>query len=161
MKIKNTIQKFIYKYILRKKYFRKGKCNRCGACCSRIYVKHARHTISEEKEFEKLRYIHPFYSYLKIEGKDEIGLVFSCSNFDKEKHICTIHKTRPGICRRYPDEQIFSMGATLSEGCGYSFTPIDKFKDILYEIEKKPLKECLIFTREIMIDENVENSNEV
>lgn len=146
MKIKDEIKKFIYKHLLRKKYYRSGKCKRCGACCSRIYVRHGRHTISSEKEFEVLRYLHPFYSYLKVEGQDEIGLVFSCSNFDRAAHICKIHKDRPGICRRYPDELIFSMGACLSEGCGYSFKPIDKFKDILKEAEKKPLKNYMIFS---------------
>ena len=140
------LKKFIYKNILHKKYYRQGSCKRCGACCSRIYVRHAKNTVADEKEFEKLRYLHPFYSYLKVEGKDEIGLIFSCCNFDTEQHICKIHKTRPGICRRYPDEQIFPMGACLSDGCGYSFTPIDKFKDVLESLQNKPIKNCIIFS---------------
>lgn len=152
LKFSNWFRRLIYKYLLRRKYYRNGICKRCGACCSRIYVRHAKHTISSEKEFEKLRYLHPFYSYLKIEGKDEIGLIFSCCNFDAENHICKIHKMRPGICRRYPDEQIFSMGATLSNGCGYSFTPIDKFKDVLETVKKYPVKNCIFFTDSIDIE---------
>ncbi len=140
-------KKFFNKNILRKKYYRTGNCKRCGACCKRIYVRHQKDTIKSEKEFKILQYLHPFYSYLKVEGQDEIGLVFSCSNFDEENHICTIHKSRPGICRRYPDELIFSMGACLSEGCGYSFTPIDKFKDVLKDVEKQPVKSYMIFDK--------------
>jgi len=145
----SEIKKFIYKRILRKKYFRKGSCKRCGACCSRIYVSHGKHTIDTEEEFESLRDKYPFYSYLSVEGKDDIGLIFSCCNFDAEKHICKIHKMRPGICRRYPDEFVFSMGACLSDGCGYSFEPVEKFSEILADIEKKPLKNCVIFTDEL------------
>ena len=136
-KVSEKVKKIILKHVFGKKYYRDGNCNRCGACCKRIYVRHQKNTIKSEKEFEVLRYLHPFYSYLTIEGKDEIGLIFSCCNFDEEKHICKIHKKRPGICRRYPDELIFSMGACLSDGCGYSFEPIDKFKNILADLEKR------------------------
>lgn len=152
MEIFGIITKFINKYILRKKYVRNGKCKRCGACCSRIYVRHGRHTINSEKEFTILKHLHPFYSYLQVEGKDNIGLIFSCSNFDEEKHLCKIHKQRPGICRRYPDEIIFSMGASLSDGCGYTFKPIDKFSDVLKSLEKRPLKNCIIFLDEFTVD---------
>lgn len=137
MNIFEHIRKFINKNVLRKKYIRSGKCNRCGACCKRIYVRHQKDTVKSEKEFEVLRYLHPFYSYLTVEGKDELGLIFSCSNFDEETHSCRIHKNRPGICRRYPDELIFSMGACLSDGCGYSFKPIDRFQDVLEQLQKK------------------------
>lgn len=149
MTFAENIKKFFYKNILHKKYYRHGSCKRCGACCSRIYVSHGKHTIDSEEEFESLRYRYPFYSYLTVEGKDDIGLIFSCSNFDAEKHICKIHKTRPGICRRYPDEFVFSMGACLSDGCGYSFTPIEKFSEVLADIQKRPLKNCIIFSDDI------------
>lgn len=132
-----NIKKFFYKYILRRTYYRYGHCNRCGACCTKIYVNSRKSMIKSEEEFEKLKNLHPFYSYLEIIGKDENGLVFKCNKFDKEKRICTIHKSRPGICRRYPSEIIFKMGAVMSENCGYSFEPIDKFKDVLNGLMKK------------------------
>ena len=128
MEILNILKKWFLKNILRKKYLREGKCLRCGACCTRIFVRHQKNIIKDEQEFLSLKYLHPFYSYLKITGKDENGLIFECQNFDKEKHICKIHKTRPAICRKYPDEFIFSMGACLSDECGYKFTPLESFK---------------------------------
>ncbi|MGN0015572.1 MAG: YkgJ family cysteine cluster protein [Candidatus Gastranaerophilaceae bacterium] len=142
-----AIKKFIYKHIFRKKYYRSGSCNRCGACCTRIYVSHMKGTVKTEEEFKKLRMLHPFYTYLTIEGQDEMGLLFSCCNFDREKHICKIHKKRPGICRRYPDEVIFSHGACLTDDCGYNFTPIDKFSEILKNTEKKPVKSYRILDK--------------
>ena len=94
------LRKFFLSKILRRKYYRTGKCKACGKCCTQIYVKHYKHVVSDEKEFEKLQYLHRFYTYLKVIGKDDIGLIFECKNLDPETHKCKIHKSRPGICRR-------------------------------------------------------------
>lgn len=131
------LKKIFYKYILRRKYYRFGKCNRCGDCCSKIYVNHKKDTIKTIEEFEKLKNLHPFYTFLEVVDKDNNGLVFKCNKFDKEKHICTIHKFRPGICRRYPSEIILKMNGVMSEKCGFYFKPIDSFKDILKRQQKK------------------------
>lgn len=131
------LKKIFYKYILRRKYYRYGKCNRCGDCCSKIYVNHKKDTIKTIEEFEKLKNLHPFYTFLEVVDKDNNGLVFKCNKFDKEKHICTIHKIRPGICRRYPSEIILKMNGVMSEKCGFYFKPIDSFKDILKKQQKK------------------------
>ena len=70
------IKKFYLTKILKRKYKRIGSCNGCGRCCRQIYVKHAKGVIQEEKEFENLKHQHRFYTYLKVTGKDEIGLIF-------------------------------------------------------------------------------------
>ena len=90
-------KKWFLAKILKKKYYRTGKCNGCGQCCTHIYVKHYKHVIQDEKEFEKLQYLHSFYAHLKVIGKDDIGLIFECQNLDKETHKCKIHKFRPAI----------------------------------------------------------------
>ena len=137
------IKKFIHSKILRKHYWRTGKCKGCGECCSHIYVKHFRHVLKDEKEFERLQYIHSFYSGLKVIGKDELGLIFECTHLDKETKRCKIHYRRPGICRRYPQEELFSMGGTLSDKCGYKLEPIVSFKEVLNKIEKKQSKKIV------------------
>ena len=101
-----NLKKWFYLHILKRKYYRVGSCNACGRCCQKIYVKH-KQVIQTEEEFEQLRKMHPFYTYLKIIDKDETGLVFECENLDKNTHKCKIHKNRPGICRRYPQEEVF------------------------------------------------------
>jgi uncharacterized protein len=131
------LKKYIYTKILRRKYYRSGNCLGCGKCCKKIYVKTSNHVIQEEKEFEKLKYLHPFYSYLSVVDKDETGLVFSCSNLDEKTNLCKIHKNRPGICKRYPQEEIFAMGGALSEECGYKMTPIVPFSEVFEKIIKK------------------------
>ena len=133
----NFLKKFFLTKILRRKYYRSGQCLGCGKCCRKIYVKHARGVIKSEKEFERLKLLHRFYTYLTVVDKDETGLVFECSNLDKETNLCKIHKTRPGICRRYPQEELFTMGGELSEGCGYRLEPIVTFAEVLNKIVKK------------------------
>lgn len=133
---KNNIKKFIYTKILKRKYYRFGSCSGCGKCCRKIYVQTHKHVIQDEKEFEKLKLMHRFYTYLKVIDKDETGLVFSCENLDEETNLCKIHKKRPGICKRYPQEELFMMGGELSEGCGYKMIPIIPFAEILDKLVK-------------------------
>ena len=135
----NKIKKFYYLKILRRKYYRTGECLACGRCCQKIYVKH-KNVIQTEEEFKKLQKLHPFYTYLTIMGKDETGLVFECTNLDKETHKCKIHKNRPGICRRYPQEEVFAMGGTLAEHCGYKLVPIESFEEVFERVKKKTSK---------------------
>ena len=130
------VKKLFYKYILRRKYYRQGSCARCGACCSRIYVNHRKGMIKTEDEFLKLKKLHPFYTYIEIIDKDENGLVFKCNKFDTDKKICTIHKFRPGICRRYPSEIIMKMNGVMHENCGFCFKPIDSFEDVMKKLQK-------------------------
>ena len=135
-KIYDKLKKWFYLYILRRKYYRIGSCNACGRCCQRIYVKH-QSIIQTEAEFERLKKMHSFYTYLKVIDKDETGLVFECENLDKETKRCKIHKKRPEICRKYPQEEVFGMGGTLAEHCGYKLVPIQSFEEVFNKVQKK------------------------
>ncbi len=127
------IKKFLLK-ILGKKYVREGQCHSCGRCCREIYVKHARGIVSEEKEFEKLKKLHRFYSYLRIIEKTENGLVFECTKLDKHTNNCTVYKNRALLCKLYPQEEIFMLGGEISENCGFRFTPIESFEEVLNRV---------------------------
>ena len=137
------LKRFILSKILKKHYIRTGKCKGCGECCTHIYVKHFKHVLQDEKEFEKLQCLFSFYSGLKIIGKDELGLIFECTHLDPETKRCRIHLRRPAICRRYPQEELFAMGGTLSDKCGYKMEPIVSFKEVLNKIEKKQDKKIV------------------
>lgn len=140
LKIVKNIKKLVYKNLLKRIYYRTGQCNRCGMCCQRIYVRHKSSVVNSIEDFEKLKLLHPFYTYLEVIDEDDLGLVFKCNNFDSEIKGCKIHKNRPGICRRYPTEQIFSMGAILSPDCGYKFVPIEDFSEVFENVKRKKLK---------------------
>lgn len=131
------IKDFIYTKFLKRKYYRTGKCLGCGKCCKKIYVKHGKGVIQDEKEFQKLKYLHVFYTYLTVVEKDETGLVFSCSNLDEKTNLCKIHNKRSGICKRYPQEELFSMGGAITNDCGYKLKPIIPFAEILEKQIKK------------------------
>ena len=130
-------KKWFLSNVLKKKYYRTGKCKGCGECCTHIYVKHYKHVVQDEKEFEKLQYLHSFYANLKVIGKDDIGLIFECQNLDTETRKCKIHRFRPAICRRYPQEELFSMGGALSDNCGYKMEPIIPFSKVLKNMSNK------------------------
>lgn len=130
-------KKFFALRILGKKYVRKGKCNACGRCCREIYVRHSKAIIKDEELFNKLKKLHFFYSYLKVTGKNETGLVFECTKLDKEKGICTAYSRRAVICRQYPQEEIFMMGGFVSDDCGFEFIPIESFDKVLNKINKQ------------------------
>ena len=134
------LNNWFLRFILRRNYKRTGACANCGACCSHIYVRHMKGVVKDEKEFEKLKLLHSFYAGLNIIDKDELGLVFECSHLDKETKLCKIHKYRPAICRRYPQEELFEMGGCLSDDCGYKLIPIVNFKEVFEKISKKPVK---------------------
>ncbi len=139
----DKFKRFILSKIFKKHYIRTGKCKGCGECCTHIYVKHFKHVLQDEKEFEKLQCLFSFYSGLKIIGKDELGLIFECTHLDPKTKRCKIHFRRPGICRRYPQEELFAMGGTLSDKCGYKMEPIITFKEVLNKIEKKQNKKIV------------------
>ena len=139
----DKLKRLILSKIFKKHYIRTGKCKGCGECCTHIYVKHFKHVLQDEKEFEKLQCLFSFYSGLKIIGKDELGLIFECAHLDPETKRCKIHFRRPGICRRYPQEELFAMGGTLSDKSGYKMEPIISFKEVLNKIEKKQNKKIV------------------
>lgn len=141
-KIFNKLKKFYHLKILKKHYYRLGKCNKCGACCENIYVRHNGKVIKTQEEFEKIKKedSYSFYQHISIINKDDFGLVFECNKFDKEKRLCKDHKNRPSICRNYPSEEIFSFGAQLQDKCGFSFTPIESFEEVFSKISKRPVK---------------------
>ena len=139
----DKIKKFWYLHILKRRYFRFGKCAKCGECCHHIYVRHENKIIKTAEEFENIKKTddYSFYKHIDIIGHDDFGLIFSCQKYDEVNKICLEHRKRPSICRNYPSEKIFSFGAQLRDNCGYRFEPIEKFSEVFEKINKKPPKE--------------------
>ncbi len=135
--IYEKLKTFFLLKVLRKKYRRTGTCKGCGRCCREIFVKHAGGVIKEEDEYNRLKKLHPFYSYLKIRYKHEDGLVFECIKLDKETGKCTIYKNRALLCKLYPQEEIFMLGGVISDECGYSFIPLETFEEVLQKVNRK------------------------
>ncbi|NJL77439.1 MAG: hypothetical protein HC892_22790, partial [Saprospiraceae bacterium] len=69
--------------------------------------------------------------------KTEHGLVFECTKLDRETNRCSVYKTRSFICRAYPQEEIFMLGGEIGEHCGFKFTPIESFEEVMSKVRKK------------------------
>ncbi|MBT3721552.1 YkgJ family cysteine cluster protein [archaeon] len=89
---------------------KKFKCIHCGKCCKYIVW-------LTKKDIEKIKtntkYIKSFF------GKKYIKLVKRKCIFLKnknEKNFCSIYKTRPEICRRFPSK-ILSKTKTFDSRC--------------------------------------------
>lgn len=138
-KIFEKIKKYYHLKVLKRKYYRLGKCVKCGCCCENIYVRHKGKVIQTQEEFEQIKKTdnYSFYKHITPINKDDFGLIFSCDKFDKEKRLCKDHKHRPSICKNYPSEEIFSFGAQLQDKCGFYFTPIVSFDEVMKKISKK------------------------
>ncbi|OGI30944.1 MAG: hypothetical protein A2287_02440 [Candidatus Melainabacteria bacterium RIFOXYA12_FULL_32_12] len=141
-------EKIFASKVLGRKYLRRGKCKTCGRCCQKIYIRHRSSIIKDEEEFEKLQSLHFFYSYIKVVGKDDTGLIFECTKLDIEKGLCNAHSRRAMICRQYPQEEIFMMGGIISEDCGYKFIPIRSFEEVFSKVQKKSNNKQVEFTLE-------------
>jgi hypothetical protein len=98
-----------------------GSCLQCGKCCETPMIR-----------------IFPVLFYLKslrwaiitwhrnINGFEFIGanrkdkcLVFRCTHLDPITKQCDAYRSRPGMCRDYPRNQLDYAVPVFFEGCGY------------------------------------------
>lgn len=114
-----------------------GKCKQCGKCCRDIQVDRSV-TFNNPKEMIRYDFNDLIEGTIGIHTRDNPYLDFSKINeinFDREgdfwflkiygvecralkkvkgKFICTIHKNKPYICKKYP-----GANSKLRPGCGY------------------------------------------
>ena len=123
------------------KYVVKGKCKRCGQCCSTILFSDENGYIKTPEDFIKLQKRNPKLFQFTINGivndvdKDnpQFGaLLFKCKAL-KEDGRCSQYFFRSFFCRDYPaiNSQFIQMGGTTLDGCGYYFDVDKKFKEYL------------------------------
>jgi Fe-S-cluster containining protein len=116
-------------------YERSGNCNRCGKCCTHIYLIYQQETISSVARFEEIKAANPEYASFKplLHESDEHGLLFQCALLQAD-NTCGDYHNRPDFCRKYPSEQSLLMGGKLAEGCGYKFRLLKNFQDVLKQV---------------------------
>lgn len=113
----------------------RGNCVQCGNCCRSLILTYRKRPVYTMKEYEKLlRWDRLTYERFVVDDvqSESIPLTFSCKY--QEGNRCSVHESRPEICKTYPHRSIFGMGAVLEESCGYRLVEKDSFEDIL---EKK------------------------
>lgn len=123
------------------KYVVKGKCKRCGQCCSTILFSDENGYIKTPEDFIKLQKANPRLKMFIINGKiDDVdetntqygALLFKCKVL-KEDGSCGRYIFRSLFCRDYPsvNSNFIQMGGTTLDGCGYYFDVNKKFSQYL------------------------------
>lgn len=122
-------------------YERSGSCNRCGKCCTHIYLVYGQQTINSLEMFEEVKDKHPEYASFKplMEQSSEDGILFQCAHL-QEDNTCGAYNDRPDFCRKYPSEQSLLMGGKLAEGCGYKFRLLKNFQDVLKQVANEGIQ---------------------
>ena len=125
-------------FVQGKYYQRSGSCNRCGKCCTNIYLVYNRQTITSIPMFESIKAENPEYESFKpmLEDSDEDGILFQCTHLQAD-NTCGAYEDRPDFCRQYPSEHGLLLGGKLAKGCGYSFKLLKNFQTVLQQVSDK------------------------
>lgn len=109
----------------------RGACKNCGACCRKMSLHIGGSWIRSVRRFRKLVKEDPDYGRFEITGRDSNGyLEFRC-NWLQPDGTCRDHENRLGICRTYPDEELYFVNGKLIKGCGYIFEEVPDFERLL------------------------------
>lgn len=108
-----------FKKFFRTKYEIIGKCNKCGNCCRKIYLKATNNQIKSDLFRKVYTYIVEYlygFELIEIDEADNY-FVFRCKHL-KSDNTCANYKWRPPVCRNYPLVDYFKRPVFL-EGCGF------------------------------------------
>ena len=96
------------------KYIRKGKCKRCGKCCT---MKHLWNSMSKLDK-EALKMMAPeLYEMMEKAAKEDVKCPYL--KYENGIAVCTIYPFRPTFCAEYP-----ATPDDLIPGCGYYFEEV-------------------------------------
>lgn len=116
----------VMKFRGEERYELRGSCNGCGRCCEFPSIQMTE--IAFHIDFIRKMVIfwqERFNGFSLVrQQKSHATLFFTCSHFDPETRQCNAYDTRPGMCRDYPKNQIYSVNPTFFPECG--FYAVDK-----------------------------------
>lgn len=112
-----------------------GHCIACGQCCQTPSI----HTPFLSHYFKSFRWLtllwhHQINGFIFLsENRPHRILTFNCSHFNPSTQHCDSYESRPGLCRDYPHNLLFSVHPEFFPNCG--FRPVDQhaqhFKELL------------------------------
>lgn len=106
-----------------------GKCESCAKCCEKPAI--AIGPITNKISFIRFIYIawqKHINGFIFLEHDKEKGvLYFTCSHFDTFTRKCDSYDSRPGMCRDYPRNLLYTSIPDFFVECGYK--PKDKNAD--------------------------------
>ena len=100
---------------------RVGSCNNCGKCCRHVYLRDGGKLVKSFEQCLALIEKDSRFNQFVAKGKNEFGeLYFGCKNVALNNK-CKVYRTRPMLCRSYPDVGMLRYGAIPKIDCGFSF----------------------------------------
>ena len=107
-----------------------GFCSKCGSCCRKMFIIEGGKMLADEKLFQEVQKLVPFYKNLTITGKNSNGeLYFTCNLL--KNNTCSTYTKRPKICRDYPSVKSHLYGGVLFSDCTFKLTPRKSFEYFL------------------------------
>jgi len=107
--------------ILRRGVHVEGSCRACGRCCRKIVLMDHGRWLHRERDFERLKREESHYERFRITGRTDDGmLTFTCDLLG-EDNLCSVHDTRPDLCKTYPAKLLYYRGGILLDDCGYRY----------------------------------------
>jgi len=78
------------------------------------------------------------------ENRREYLLVFRCPHHDCERQRCRCYRSRPGMCRDYPQSLVLSANPEFFESCGYyaHYRNAAAMREALAELDLPPDKQA-------------------
>ena len=102
-------------------YQLRGTCNGCGACCRSPMVQ-VFPLFFHIKSARKLILLwHQLVNGFEYVGEDRNNktFIFRCSHWDPKSQKCDSYDSRPGMCRDYPRNLIYSTNPVFLKECSY------------------------------------------
>ena len=120
------ITRRILKFRGEERYYLRGKCNHCGRCCEYPSVQMNEFAYHVEIYRRMVIRWHRTVNGFKLfkQHKHEATLTFTCLHYDPMTRRCDSYSSRPGMCRDYPMNQIYSVNPHFFPECG--FYAVDK-----------------------------------
>ncbi len=110
----------------------RGNCVMCGNCCRSLILTYKGKPVYSMKEYKKLlRWDRDVYERFEpdVVQPESQPMTFTCKY--QVGNRCSVHESRPLICKTYPHRSIFGIGAVLENECGYRIVEKGSFEDIL------------------------------
>lgn len=129
-----------------------GKCEGCGKCCENPGIRVGflvTHIDFCRKIFIVWQKKINGFIFQRLDKENQV-LYFTCHHFDPKTRLCDSYDSRPGMCRDYPRNLLYTSIPDFFQECGYR--PIDKNaekfnraleKISLDESKKKKIKDKL------------------
>ncbi len=136
------------RYFLKKKgkpiYELRGACKLCARCCESPSIR----VSIVFFYFKSLRFLLlKWHSVIngfvyKSENRQLRMIAFRCTHFDPQTRMCDSYDSRPGMCRDYPRNLIYSTNPQFFRQCGYYATHPNakKFSQSLDKLNLSPQK---------------------